>query len=145
LLVAESPVTDVNSDVTGVIAMGVVAFEESQVAAQRQVLSLLRTIAAVTTERELTDKAGRRPPPISLYFRASPNSCLGDENARLPEVFCTYILRAKFLIAMISAKSGPMPADPGRGGAGRRPPGLETAPVRFECIEQVPGSFDRMF
>jgi hypothetical protein len=130
--------------------MGVVAFEESQVAAQHQVLSLLRTIAAVTTERELTDKAGRRPPPISLYFRAPPNSCLGDENAWLPEVFCSYILRAKFLIAMISAKSGPMPAGPGRGGAGRggagrRPPGLEAAPVRFECIERVPGSFDRMF
>src|SRR6185437_12881523 len=89
----------------GVIAMGVVAAEESQVAAQHQVLSLLRTIAAVTTERELTDKAGRRPPPISLYFRAPPNSCLGDENARLPEVFCSYILRA-----------GPMPTGPGGGG-----------------------------
>jgi len=38
----------------------------------------------------LADKAGRRP-SISLYFRALPNSCLGDENTRLPDVFCTYI------------------------------------------------------
>jgi hypothetical protein len=52
-------VAEVNSDVMGVLAMGVMAAEESQVAAQHQVLSLLRTIAAVTTERELTDKAGR--------------------------------------------------------------------------------------
>jgi hypothetical protein len=51
-------VAEVNSDVMGVIAMGAVAAEESQVAVQHQVLSLLRTIAAVTTERELTDKAG---------------------------------------------------------------------------------------
>jgi hypothetical protein len=43
-----------------------------------------------------------------LYFRAPPNSSLGDENARLPEVFCTYTFRTKFLLAMIPVKSGPM-------------------------------------
>ena len=54
-----------------------------------------------------------------MYFRAPPNLCLGDENTRLPEDFCSYILRAKFLIAVISAKYGSMPAGAGRGGPGR--------------------------
>src|SRR6185437_5387734 len=51
-------------------------------------------------------QADRRPPPISLYYRAPPNSCLGDENARFPEVLRLYFARL-FLIAMISVKSGP--------------------------------------
>jgi len=43
---------------------------------------------------------------------------------------------------MIPVKSGPMPA--GSAGA-ERAAGLEPAHIRFECIERVPGSFDRMF
>ena len=100
---------------------------------------------------------------MSLYFRARPNSYLGDENARLPEVFRDSTLLAKFLIAMISAKSGRMSAGrPEAGGlAWRRPVvaaacgrapggarrggGAEAERIGFERIERVPGSFDRMF
>jgi hypothetical protein len=80
-----------------------------------------------------------------LYFRAPPNSCLGDEIARFPEVFRAYTLRAKFLIAMISVKSGPMPGGPAgaeRGG-GRR--GWSWRPFGSNVSNGVPGSFDRMF
>jgi hypothetical protein len=130
-------VAEVNSDVMGVIAMGVMAAEESQVAAQHQVLSLLRTIAAVTTEKELTDKAGRRP---------LRSACISAR--RRTHAWATRMRGyRRFSAAIFCALARCLPglAGAAQAGAGRRPPGLEAAPVGFECIERVPGSFDRMF